>query len=62
MTLGEGDTAAIVAALFLLISEFLPFVSVVEGNGVVQIIAQLALRFSRARNTHTANTPQQPKE
>jgi hypothetical protein len=57
MNLSQPEIAAIVTGVCLIVSEFLPFFSVVEGNGLVQIVAKVILRLSAAQKNTTPTLP-----
>jgi len=56
MNLSQQEIAAIVTGVCLIVSEFLPFFSVVEGNGLIQIVAKVILRLSATQKNTTPST------
>ena len=53
MTLTDSDIAVIVTSAILLVSEFLPFVTRVKGNGVLHILAQFVVRLTSTSQEET---------
>ena len=53
MTLTDSDIGVIVTSAILLVSEFLPFVTRVQGNGVLQILAHFVVRLTSTPQEET---------
>ena len=57
MTLTDSDISVIVTSAILLVSEFLPFVTSIQGNGILQILALFVARLTSTPQEQSQSEP-----